>query len=486
MTASRPRGSGHRTTVAASVVTLVLCCAYALSDGVVRGSVSLASTVLPAVAVVVALRVRRLTAPLPWVVELGGLLCLVVVSVTWLVQVNIQGAPRSTGIVPLLFLPLGYLGFLIASVLVILPIARRDGGKIVDAGIGALAGAGLLWTFVVLPVLDERDATLQERTFTLLSLLLLCGVTGALARAIASAERARPTLAFLLVAALMSVVGHVSKVLTADPATGTAASWVGVLWITSYVAMGAALLHPTSEHLSDPGRVQSARLSVAHLLFLWAALSINPAVAIIGKLVGRTPDIVLQSTVALLIAPLIIARVWRIAQLYESARVDLVRQATHDALTGLPNRRAVATHLETIVRSVDSGTLSAARLFFLDLDGFKSINDVHGHTAGDHVLVEVARRLRGAVRRDDFVARMGGDEFLILIPEDCPELAAHTVTRIRDALADPVAVAGTTVIVEVSVGSVPVTRADGESVERLLSLADAQMYIDKRSGHPAS
>lgn len=481
---------GRGTAVAFVGAALVLCGVFLATDGVVRGVAFTAATALPASIILGILGFRRPPAPLPWWFAFGALVSMTVGSVSWLAQVGIGGAARATGIVPMVFIPAGYLGLFVASALVVLPIARRDGGAIIDAVIGSLAGAGLLWAFVVVPTLDDRNALPPERASALLTLLLLCGVTGAIARALLMTVRARPPLGYLLLAASVSVVGNVANILTADTRTGAAADWIGTLWIVGYLATAAAVLHPASAHLATPGRMPVRRLSAAHLAFLWVALSLNPAVAAARELAGHATDVLLQSTVSLLIAPLILVRVWRFASLYENTRSRLVHEATHDALTGLPNRRAAADHLDRVLREVESGRSVGAQVCFLDLDDFKAVNDELGHTAGDELLVEVADRLLAAVRHDDFVGRFGGDEFLLVLADRDDEEedgAASTVTRIRSALDEPVALlrtaegAGAVVPrVGVSIGAVTVRRGAGTSSSRLLSLADARMYQDKR------
>lgn len=186
-----------------------------------------------------------------------------------------------------------------------------------------------------------------------------------------------------------------------------------------------------------------------------------------------------------MVVPLFLVRVWQLAGLFETARADLERQAHHDDLTGLPNRRAATAHLTETVQHVEDGTLAAARVCFLDLDDFKAINDDHGHGAGDAVLAELGARLRACAQDDDFVARLGGDEFVVVHPCEDDELEALTIDRVRDVFAEPIAVQDTVVRLGVSIGSVTVTDREHLTVERVLSLADSRMYADKRRDRSA-
>ena len=151
---------------------------------------------------------------------------------------------------------------------------------------------------------------------------------------------------------------------------------------------------------------------------------------------------------------------------------ELAFRAGHDALTGLPNRATLLSHLAGRL----AGTGATAALF-VDLDGFKSVNDTHGHAAGDAVLVAVAHRLRGMVRAEDLVARLAGDEFCVVLhPTD--ELAAHRIAdRANATLREPVLVPGATLRVGASVGLA--LAQPGESATALLARADAAMYAIK-------
>ncbi len=153
--------------------------------------------------------------------------------------------------------------------------------------------------------------------------------------------------------------------------------------------------------------------------------------------------------------------------------------ARHDALTGLANRR----HL------LDRGTelLSQRRaegvvaLLLIDLNHFKEVNDTLGHTAGDRVLVQVAERLRGAVRGDDLVARLGGDEFAVLFHAlPAPAVAAHRAETLLNALHEPIELDGMRINVEAS-GGIAVAPSSG-GVTELLRRADVAMYQAKRTG----
>ena len=160
-------------------------------------------------------------------------------------------------------------------------------------------------------------------------------------------------------------------------------------------------------------------------------------------------------------------------------QANLADLALRDPLTGLANRRLLDELLESgLARTQRSGTPLAVA--FLDLDGFKAVNDVYGHDAGDIVLCETARRLLSVVRGADVVARLGGDEFVIVYEPSDPN-ADHLIRRIERALSAPVDISGAvSVTCPASIGQAD-TRAVGRDAGALLAAADADMYDVKRA-----
>lgn len=164
----------------------------------------------------------------------------------------------------------------------------------------------------------------------------------------------------------------------------------------------------------------------------------------------------------------------------KQAQDRLRHMAHHDALTGLPNRPLFYDRLDVALRRAHRDRELVA-LLYLDLDDFKDINDTWGHHAGDLVLVQVARRLLDCVRESDTVARMGGDEFTVLLTNIAePGAAEIAVEKIRRAMAEPFDLGETSTRLTASIG-VAVHPVDGEDAETLLRRADAGMYGMKRT-----
>jgi len=160
---------------------------------------------------------------------------------------------------------------------------------------------------------------------------------------------------------------------------------------------------------------------------------------------------------------------------------ELDRVAHYDSLTGLPNRRLLSDRLQqTMQRSARSGKASA--VCFLDLDGFKAINDQLGHAAGDQLLVGVAEHLKAALRGEDTLARLGGDEFVILLSEvSSLKEGAIILDRVLQAVRQPVHVDGQLLSTSASIG-VSLFPDDNVDPETLLRHADQTMYLAKQAG----
>ncbi|HWD09529.1 MAG TPA: EAL domain-containing protein [Actinomycetota bacterium] len=177
------------------------------------------------------------------------------------------------------------------------------------------------------------------------------------------------------------------------------------------------------------------------------------------------------------------AMLWTARDVTDQARLEeeLARQAFHDALTGLANRALFRDRLDRALARAARERRPVAVLL-ADLDGFKSVNDSLGHDAGDAVLVEVAGRLRGCLRAYDTVARMGGDEFTVLL-EDLPSrvLAEEIAERVEAALRHPVTVGTTELHLGVSIG-IAYAESGTETSQELLRNADVAMYSAKSSG----
>ncbi len=163
-----------------------------------------------------------------------------------------------------------------------------------------------------------------------------------------------------------------------------------------------------------------------------------------------------------------------------AAEADLRFLAHHDPLTGLLNRAGLVAHVGALNAS-GTGTGAGLSALFIDLDGFKAVNDSLGHAAGDELLAVVAERLRAAVRDSAVLARPAGDEFVLLEAFDHPDEVGPLAERLLAHLSAPVVVHGVEVVVSVSIGAAA-GEGPGEALEDLLRRADLAMYRAKARG----
>jgi diguanylate cyclase (GGDEF)-like protein/PAS domain S-box-containing protein len=249
----------------------------------------------------------------------------------------------------------------------------------------------------------------------------------------------------------------------------------GAPFLSLFAAEDAALVAPMLEdvlHRGADGRVE-VRLRHRDGTVRWVDLSVSANG--MGRAGARGSCAILQD---------VTERVELQAQL-EDARARLVELALHDPLTGLPNRTQLADELTAAQqRASVSGTHVA--VLFIDLDGFKRVNDTAGHETGDRLLVEAGQRLRHLLRPEDVAARFGGDEFVLCCsalatdPTLADEQAQRIAERVRASLSVPFGIDGQTWVLGASVG-IALSRAGDDDPDALLRIADADMYRVKAS-----
>jgi diguanylate cyclase (GGDEF)-like protein len=167
------------------------------------------------------------------------------------------------------------------------------------------------------------------------------------------------------------------------------------------------------------------------------------------------------------------------------SRFELAELALYDQLTGLPNRHLLEDRAAMVFARQKRSPDEHSAILFLDLDGFKDINDRFGHKAGDAVLMEVARRARRVVRSNDTVARWGGDEFIILLENIDQSTLDFLITRLTQQIEAPIVFDGKILQVGVSVGQAICDNPE-YSFDQALKVADSHMYQQKKRHKPAS
>ncbi|RZS91247.1 diguanylate cyclase (GGDEF)-like protein [Motilibacter rhizosphaerae] len=394
------------------------------------------------------------------------------------------GSPLSglAGRLDLLCNALGWLLFFAAAVQVVLRHATHDPGGVTDAAITGAVASGVLWTVLLSPRLRAAGVPTGAQAYDLVIVTLVCMTLGALVQLARTCPAARPSLAYLTTATAVSLGGEVAWPLTAPATSDTPPGWVFLLFEAGYLAVGAAALHPSTVHLGTPGRAVEQRLTTPRLVALGAALGAAPLFAGVRQLLALPADGVQLLVGTTAVVPLVLARVAQIARERAQAEAQLAHRASHDGLTGLLGRGTAIARLEALLPAAAASGVPVAVLF-LDLDGFKQVNDLHGHLRGDELLVAVATRLRGWARTDDVLARLGGDEFLVVAPlphgagtGEALELAAGLRALVsRPGLLPDLPGVG----VGASVGCAVAQPGGGLDADALIAAADTGMYADK-------
>jgi diguanylate cyclase (GGDEF)-like protein len=382
-----------------------------------------------------------------------------------------------TGVVEAVLWSAGYLAYGIALVC----MGRRRAGRWLRSAVldtlTLLVATGLvIWVAFISPYLSEAASDPVSAYLTVMGpigdVVILAGV---LLIVLAPGVRGSAT-GLLLFSAVLRIVadlgGGFIPSTNVAAAVGTAAILLG-----NGLLVGASL-HPGAGELTAPAR-QAPTVHAARPWFLGVGLITAPTIMFLRQDFASAERITLF-VAAIVTAMFVVLRFTSALRSLERVERQLSFQARHDPLTRLLNRAALAAHLEETTTAAQGGTL-----LYLDLDGFKAVNDQAGHAAGDAILCAVADRLRAAVRDGDAVARLGGDEFaMVLHGMPVGEVTAFAERILRD-VALPIDYGSGSYVVGASIGiarAVPAAGGVVQGPDALLLAADAAMYEAKRAG----
>ena len=293
---------------------------------------------------------------------------------------------------------------------------------------------------------------------------------------------ARQTSFRLIVAMMIALlVGDVAYAIIGAQGQLFSTPLMDLPFLVGFVCIGAAALHPSITELTKGEPLPVQPWSWRRLLL------IGPAVAAPLVLIPLVADrsqldrLVLAGGGAVIVC-LLIFRAVSAVQDYARAQRRAEYQATHDELTDLPNRSMLSGEVNRML-TTRPALGPAVWVLFLDLDGFKLVNDSWGHAAGDELIIEVAHRLSAVVPPDAVVARVGGDEFVIACA-GARERAITVADRVLECFTDPMLLGAAEVVISASVGiaSVTVDGAVRTSAESLMREADTAMYQAKSEG----
>jgi diguanylate cyclase (GGDEF)-like protein len=344
----------------------------------------------------------------------------------------------------------------------------------------ATAATVAAWEFMIVPRAHGMHLSLQlfvYAAFPLGDVALLAALTWLV---LSPGKRGTPT--HLAMAALFGLlVLDTARVVVPLHAAAFDVRYLETYYGLALSMLAAAALHPDADELTHATTRAAVRLHPARVVFLAITLFTAPTIAV-GRATGMstpTRGFLLGASVAL--GAIVLARFTIAARQRESAQDALAYQATHDELTGLVNRPLLLDRVAHALAQRRQHESQVALLYF-DLDRFKPINDTWGHRAGDAVLVEVSRRVQQVLRDGDTLARVGGDEFVVLCEgTNGPQDAIHIAERVLTAVSDPIVLGDATVTVGASIGIAMPTAAN-VTPEALVKDADAAMYRAKERG----
>ncbi|GAB7052301.1 putative bifunctional diguanylate cyclase/phosphodiesterase [Catenuloplanes indicus] len=456
------------------VCGMLACLVYVgLPDG--RVSAVLSAVVGFASLVLLVAGVRRKAAAHrgPWWIFAAGLVAWVAGDEIYAYQAIVGGAHPYPS-----WADAAYLGAYPLFVVAIFRLTRerrlRELAAVIDTAMIA-TGLGLVyWLFVIGPIVRDDTMPALVRAVTAAyptAGVLLFAVVGPL---LIRPGRRSPSVWLLTLGSTAALAGNLGYTLLpgVDPLLDRA---VFGAFLFSYCCFAGAALHPSGD---DPVvRRPPPHDGWQRIAMLTASTLLVPAVLFAEAQRGTEHvDIEAIGVGAVILFALMLARLSGFFATVQRQSDQLEQLAMADELTGLANRRLFEQDLAVALRD---GLVQVA---VLDLNGFKEINDTFGHATGDQLLTVVAQRLREAVRDDDVVARMGGDEFAVLVREVSPAAMSAIAERISASLRCPAGANGQQLLVSASVGTAGNETGEEIDTDEMLRRADAAMYAAKRAG----
>ncbi|GAA3345657.1 hypothetical protein GCM10020358_53540 [Amorphoplanes nipponensis] len=434
-------------------------------------------------AMVVGLLLHRPARPLPWWLLLAGQFCYVggdMVAAVMRRWLEMEPFPAPADYMYLV-------GYALQAAALLMIIQRRprggDGAALLEASIIGAAFALVSWVFLMKPVVLDNELTLTGKLISVgypaLDLLLLA----LLARLLAGRGARVPAFWWLASSIALTLGGDYVWAFTdrmAYDGSTVFSHLLDAVYLVSFLSCGIAALHPSMRRITDDDATTVAeRLGPTKLLLLTAATLIGPLVLAwqAGRNDGRVDAAAAISIGCISMFLLVIARMALLLKQVQiqagllEEQADVLRElARHDALTGLPNRRAWDAALSAAVtRGARDG--SSFCVAMLDLDHFKRYNDSFGHPAGDRLLKTAAATWTTRLRRSDLLARYGGEEFVVLLPDTTAAQAVALLDELR------------AVTPEHQTFSAGIAVWDGaESGHTLLERADRALYTAKEAG----
>jgi diguanylate cyclase (GGDEF)-like protein len=351
-------------------------------------------------------------------------------------------------------------------------------------GDGLIVGLGawvISWAALVQPIVNETGTTawstvlygMYQPTASVVLFLVVVVLLD---------QRNRPASMWLLAAALtFNLLGDLLYALIDAGHLPASTERVALpMYIAAFFSAGGAFLHPSITQVTR-AQLPSRRPVMGRLIVTTSSL-VFPVIVLAGTSANDTTDKIVRSISAVVLAAVVTARVAQAVRANNVAQAELLHGAQTDPLTGLPNRSVLLQQINDLMRGSWNPDTHPT-LFFVDLDRFKNINDSLGHAAGDEVLMMVAQRLTNAVPDGAMVARLSGDEYVVLDPAAKSQGASMALAeRLLAVFREPLALSQGDVFVTASIGVAAISPTSSTSPEDLVRHADTAMYRAKDAG----
>lgn len=359
---------------------------------------------------------------------------------------------------------------------------RADSRAVI--GDGLIVGLGswtVLWVVLLQPTLGAAGNPTSSTVLPGITLGVLSVVLFLVATALFADTRPTPAVGFGATAVLLLVAAEILRLVDERPDVVLARPVLMAPLLGACFMTAALLLHPSSRVLLDPSRRRRTPVLMTRLIGTTASMVAPIILLALTDPVDRGDRVVRAVSVTIL-AIAVMARVVQSVRSNARTQAHLRHNAQTDPLTGLPNRTAMIDLVADAMQDA-WGTPRQPTVLFIDVDRFKTINDSLGHSAGDDVLLEVARRLVAAVPGHSSVGRISGDEFVVLDPTtesatQAAVLAEHTL----DSLREPLNLRQGDMFVSASIGVAMALRHLNLTADEVLRHADTAMYRAKAAG----
>jgi diguanylate cyclase (GGDEF)-like protein len=432
---------------------------------------------------------------LPWILLATGLLVQTAGDAIWNWIELVRHDEVAFPAVPDLLYLSGYPLWTLACALLVRRVGIGRTGAFLDTLVLAGGASALGYHFLIGPYLNDTSSTVLQRVvgaaYPAMDLLLF---VGAVLIVTSSAARGRPALRLLTVAFAVGFAGDGTYGLLQLHGDYASGDPIDLAWIVQYWLVAAAAWAGRPGAAAPPEVPVAGRPPRWRVPALFVAALIGPVELVL--VIGADPaeaGVLACGTVALvaLVATRMSGLLRQVSRQADSLRSTLAerdrisdqlrRHAEQDDLTGLANRHLVSRHGHQLLRASPAGPHA---VIFLDLDGFRAVNERFGHPGGDALLQEVAGRLRSAVRPGEQAARLGGDEFVVLLPDTELSTALARAGELLGEITAPVRISGRPVAVTASAGvaPMPVTSGPEEAYHSALADADLAMFAAKQAG----